>query len=344
MDSKRSENSADEILVLGNELLKMFQDELLITLEHFLAKQWGPEWLTKCSILDGTNSDAPKKDLQFLLKQIVQKNNGNFRLALAKNLFEEQKLTKIQLDALMQIQKHRNEWAHPDSAKLRLNLLQELANQILSFYGGKTNAVVEYCAFILRFEEKDQDAIPRILANSVLFRKHVGKIDNLVQGIAENANLLAEITQLKDKLKKSPTTTFEPTGLIPGYEYLTYEELQKTLDALLHSTTSLLRTFVLLNMALGAESMKVLSISKSLTRSKAVKNLIEDYESKKNLESLATMLQDLTKVGEDFAGYTPEDCDCQFCVTFGKGFAMMSEVRIATELTTQIYSLIRKVN
>lgn len=340
MSMNNIEHPGDEVLVLGNEILKMLQDNLMKSLETGLAKRWGIEWFRDCSIVESRALDEIKPDLQFILKQIVQKNNGNFRLALAETLFKEQRLSKQQLDALANIQKSRNAWAHPDSSRMTITLLRDLSNQILNFYGPLNNSLVDYCSFILSFQENDDEAIPKILANSVLFRRHIGKVNNLLEGITENANLLAQIIQLEDKLKKSPNQLQNTFGLIPGYESLTYEDLEDNLEALGHATSSLYKSYNNLNLLILIESMKVISISNAISKNAEVKSLVSDIESEKSLEGLMAFFKQIQQVTEDWP-VIPEDCKCDWCSVFPSNTGMLSEVNAITKVTERIHEISR---
>ena len=135
MSTNSKASASDEIHVLGNEILKTFQDEIMALLEKSLSIKWGDDWLTLCTISDSEKSAEVKKDLQFILKQLVQKNNGNFRLAISQELFSTDRLKKDQLESLAKIQEFRNLWAHPDSGLMTLSMLRKLASSIVRFYG-----------------------------------------------------------------------------------------------------------------------------------------------------------------------------------------------------------------
>lgn len=343
MKLENSNQSSDEVFVLGNEILKMLQDDLFLRLSTELESRWGTNWLAECSILDDSQGAEIKSDLQFLLKQLIQKNNGNFRLALSKEIFGAVRLTKTQLEALASIQRYRNSWAHPDSNRMTLTLLRELSAKILLFYGEVTNPLVEYCLFILSFKESDSDALPKILSNSVLFRKHVGIVDGLVQGIAENANLLAQITQLKEKLKKSPHQEYSGSAIIPGYESLTYDTLENTLNTLGHASNSLFQTFVHLNIGVAAESMKTIAILQKTSKNRVITKILKEYGTEQ-LTDLANEMNELTKMAKDNTELLTPKCVCDFCYHFeGRGLGMMEEVKRATILTTNIYNSVQKL-
>ena len=342
MAKENTNQSSNEVFVLGNEILIMLQEDHFSILELELKSRWGSEWFMDCSILDSNQKNELKNDLQFLLKQIIQKNNGNFRLALSKRLFREPKLTKSQLEALSAVQGFRNSWAHPDSTHMTLTTLRELAFQILNFYGKETNPLVDYCSFILKFQKNDDEAIPRILANSVLFRRHVEKVDNLVHGMTENVNLLAQITQLKDTLKNSKERYLEDNDLIPDYENIEFKKLQDSLVIATHIAISFFKAYYYLNMAVAQESLKTISIAKKLSKSKKIKILIDDFEATGRLEELMTKIELLKEASKELDS-TLEDCLCEFCTNYKK-MGIISDVHNLTEISKQIVSVISKID
>ncbi len=342
MNMSSSKHSDNEVLIIGNEILKMLQDDLMTTLETGLRKRWGSNWFEDCLIRDDIQNIEIKRDLQFILKQIVQKNNGNFRLALAEILFTEQRLSKLQLDSLANIQKFRNMWAHPESSNMTLSLLQDLSNQVVLFYGPMINSLVDYCKFVLRFKESDDDAIPKILANSVLFRRHLSEVNGIVEGITENSKLLSQISQLKDKLDKSNNYIHDNEAIIPGYESLKYSDLDQTLATLNHGASTLLKSYAYLHIALAAESLKIISISKSLSKDKQVSELIRDFESEESLKSISQIGPRFTEIAKMAGEMLADDCKCQICEVIGSGFVIIGEIKNLTEFTSQIYTLITK--
>ena len=331
--------SSNEVLILGNELLMMLQEDLFSRLQSELELRWGSNWLAECSIFEKGNHGEPKSDLQFLLKQIIQMNNGNFRLAISKQLFGELKMTKEQLDSLSKIQVFRNSWAHPIAEQMTLSLLRELSLEILRLYGNKKNSLVEYCFFIKNVKGNDFEALPRILANSVLFRKHVGIIDNLVADIAENSNLLAQITQLKDRIKMSPNHNYAGSGVVPGYENLTFDELRNTIDTLLHTSITAIRSFANLNAHVALESMKSVTTIKKYSKNKEILDLIKKFESQE-MSELSEILTGLMEFESELVidEVIPPECTCSFC-EFGTQLGMFSVIRKTTELTTEIWEI-----
>ncbi len=85
-------NFTNEIFVVGNEILKNFQDNIYDVLEANLKPLWGDNWFDQC-LIESPSQTKLQKDLQGLLRQILFHNNGNFRLALAYGLFQNIKMT-----------------------------------------------------------------------------------------------------------------------------------------------------------------------------------------------------------------------------------------------------------
>lgn len=326
MSELAPEKTSNEVLILGNELLMMLQENLFSHLQSEFELRWGSNWLAECSILEKSNHGEPKSDLQFLLKQVCQMNNGNFRLAISKQLFGELKMTKEQLESLSKIQVFRNSWAHPIAEQMTLSLLRELSIEILKLYGNQRNSLVDYCSFIRNVKGNDFDALPRILANSVLFRKHIGIIDNLVANIAENSNLLAQITQLKDRIKMSPNHNYVGSGVVPGYENLTFDELRDTIDSLLHTSITAIRSIVNLNAYVALESLKLGATVKKYCNDGQILDLLQKFESQEMLE-LSEIIPELVKFESELAigEVIPQECTCSFC-KLGTGLGMFSVI------------------
>lgn len=109
----------DEIWNTGANLLKQFGASLFNMLEDELKGQWGADWFDACTQESLSKHRPIKKDLQGLLREIVDSNNRVFRLALARSLFSTSALHKSVLDDLAQIKKLRNEWFHEESELLK---------------------------------------------------------------------------------------------------------------------------------------------------------------------------------------------------------------------------------
>ena len=195
----KNSDFTNEILVFGNEILKSFQDSIYHVLEENLKPLWGDNWFEQC-VIENPSQTKSQKDLQSLLRQVLFHNNGNFRLALAKGLFKNDKLTKFQLDLLSEIQIQRNLWAHPDEIHLNAEQLRSLASNILRFLGDNKSDLSERCNFIIKANLKDDKLIPKILMNSNLFKKHIESINEIFSNSESKSSLESEIMRLRDKV------------------------------------------------------------------------------------------------------------------------------------------------
>ncbi len=122
-------NSNNPIYVMGNEILLEFRDLVSSSIESELLPLFGENWFEECVIEKPTPSVFTAVDLQFLLKEILDRNNGNFRLALAKSIFKTSSLNKVVLDNFDIARKLRNLWAHP-TRTLELADLHKLARAV----------------------------------------------------------------------------------------------------------------------------------------------------------------------------------------------------------------------
>lgn len=301
---------SDEIHVLGNELLKNFQDEIMNVLEKNLSARWGDDWLMQCTISDSEKFVEVKKDLQFILKQVVQKNNGNFRIAISQELFNADRLKKEQIESLAKIQDFRNSWAHPDSELMTLSLLRKLATTIIDFYGNIKNNLVKYCSFILSFNESDGEAIPKILVNSSIFKRHLSSIDNIMKNIEENSNLMGKIYDLNKKMEEYKKNGINGKSVVPGYSSMTYDALLEISSVSSHMAKGFMGAYYVMNLKLAVANLRLLIEMKESTESKKIELLIENWEE----DNLQTFNESLKKLMENRESMDfPEGCDCQFC-------------------------------
>ena len=212
--------------------------------------------------------------------------------------------------SLAKIQEFRNLWAHPDTDLMTLSILRKLASAIVEFYGINENNLVEYCNFILSFNEADGEAMPKILVNSSIFKRHVSNVDNIMKSIDENANLMGKIIDLNKKMEEYKKNGVDGKSLVPGYTSTTYEDLLESNIMAAHMATGFVGAYYVMNLKLGIANMKRLILIKNSTKNKEVKLLIENYE-KSAAQTLKEEVAALTELRSsmDF----PEGCDCQFC-------------------------------
>jgi hypothetical protein len=120
-------------------------------------------------------------DLSFLLRQILDLNNHNFRLALGMSIFGNAQMQKPHLTALEQIRKSRNFWAHPNRFA-KLYDLNRLAFNIQAIVPSSL-PLAKKCAMLLKTEETNghlatiasMTEINRLYRNSAEYRSEVAR-------------------------------------------------------------------------------------------------------------------------------------------------------------------------
>ena len=151
----------DEIWTTGANLLKLFGTSLFSSLESQLKDKWGEDWFGRCTEASPSKSHPVKKDLQGLLKEIVDYNNQVFRLAISKSFFSTSSLHKSVLEDFAQIKKSRNDWFHEEnepSKQLTHKDLLKLVTALLRV--SKDLSIVAYCNQIERsLSEKNMIAL-----------------------------------------------------------------------------------------------------------------------------------------------------------------------------------------
>jgi hypothetical protein len=105
----------DEVRQVGFSLLSEYQNGLFPEIEKILQPKYGNDWFQKCLSEEKWKGKNPSKDLYTLLKEVVDFNNHNFRLAIAKSMFGRHVLTAAELEEIGKIFKYRNKWAHDQS-------------------------------------------------------------------------------------------------------------------------------------------------------------------------------------------------------------------------------------
>ena len=105
----------DEVRQVGFSLLSEYQNGLFPEIEKILQPIYGDDWFKKCLSEEKWRWKNPSNDLYTLLKEAVDFNNQNFRMAIAKSMFDRHTLTDIELEEIRKIFKYRNKWAHDQS-------------------------------------------------------------------------------------------------------------------------------------------------------------------------------------------------------------------------------------
>jgi hypothetical protein len=302
----KNNDFTNEIFVVGNEILKNFQDDIYNVLEINLKPLWGDNWFDKC-IIESPSQPKSQKDLQGLLRQILFHNNGNFRLALAKGLFQNDKMTKIQLDLLSDIQFQRNLWAHPDEINLNAEQLRKLASNILRFLGDNKTDLSSRCDFIIKANLKDDNLIPKILMNSNLFKKHIDSINEIFSNSDSKSFLESEIMRLRDKVS-----------------YL--EALKKTgkgnssvdITSVYHFSVDMLTKYIFLQV-IYINVFLLMHYSLNSSSDKDIKSLVDKFENVEDLQNemseILIQYQEVDKIREENMG--TKNCKCEYCKLLG---------------------------
>lgn len=174
-------NTGNPIFVLGQEYLLDFTQLLSSELEKFLLEKWGEDWFEQCVIREPNISLDSMNDLSFLMRQILDLNNHNFRVALAMSFFGKVQMEKPHLTALEMIRKSRNFWAHPNRL-IKLHDLNKLAFNIRAVIPA-SEPLAEKCARLLPNEETGDNLsliasmteINRIYRNTTEYRTEMAK-------------------------------------------------------------------------------------------------------------------------------------------------------------------------
>ena len=90
-------NSGNPIFVLGQEYLLDFAQFLSNSISSFLLEKWGEDWFEQCVVKEGHVQIEDMSDLSFLLRQILDLNNHNFRFALGMSTFGTAQMQKPHL-------------------------------------------------------------------------------------------------------------------------------------------------------------------------------------------------------------------------------------------------------
>ena len=174
-------NTGNPIFVLGQEYLLDFTQLLSKELEKFLLEKWGEDWFEQCAVREPNISPDSMNDLSFLMRQILDLNNHNFRVAMAMSFFGKMQMEKPHLTALEMIRKSRNFWAHPNRL-IKLNDLNKLAFNIRALIPA-SEPLAERCARLLSTEERSDHLsviasmteINRIYRNTTEYRTEMAK-------------------------------------------------------------------------------------------------------------------------------------------------------------------------
>ena len=197
----------DEVRQVGFSLLSEYQNGLFPEIEKILQPLHGDNWFHKCLSDEKWKGKNPTKDLYTLLKEIVDYNNQNFRMALAKSLFSRHSLNKIEIEELGKIFKYRNKWAHDQSdieSQVNLTDLRTLATLVKKYAMSESTKLS--CEEILVSKSPIElilsiPAVARNLPENVRSSDQMLKISSLLDNFEKSQdNDATRITELRDGL------------------------------------------------------------------------------------------------------------------------------------------------
>lgn len=303
----KNSDFTNEILVFGNEILKSFQDSIYHVLEENLKPLWGDNWFEQC-VIENPSQIKLQKDLQSVLRQVLFHNNGNFRLALAKGLFKNDKLTKFQLDLLSDIQIQRNLWAHPDEIHLNAEQLRRLASNILRFLGDNKSDLSERCDFIIKANLKDDKLIPKILMNSNLYKKHIESINEIFSNSESKSSLESEIMRLRDKV--SYLEALKKSGKNSG---------SVDINSIYHFSIDMLANYIFLQV-IYINVFLLMHYSLYSSSDKDIKSLVDKFSNGEELQNemteILTQYHAVDEIRQEKMG--TKNCKCEYCILLGK--------------------------
>ena len=197
----------DEVRQVGFSLLSEYQNGLFPEIEKILQPLHGDDWFHKCLSDEKWKGKNPTKDLYTLLKEIVDYNNQNFRMALAKSLFSRHSLNKIEIEELGKIFKYRNKWAHDQSdieSQVNLTDLRTLATLVKKYAISESTKLS--CEEILVSKSPIElilsiPAVARNLPENVRTSDQMLKISSILDNFEKSQDSEAtRITELRDGL------------------------------------------------------------------------------------------------------------------------------------------------
>jgi len=302
----KNNDFTNEIFVVGNEILKNFQDDIYNVLEIHLKPLWGDNWFEQC-IIESPSQAKSQKDLQGILRQILFHNNGNFRLALAKGIFKNDKMTKIQLDLLSDIQIQRNLWAHPDEININAEQLRKLASNILKFLGDHKTDLSDRCDFIIKANLKDHNLIPKILMNSNLFKKHIDSINEIFSNSDSKSFLESEIMRLRDKV--SYLEALKKTGK---------DNSSVDITSVYHFSVDMLANYIFLQV-IYINVFLLMKYSLNSSSDKEIKGLVDKFgdgeELQNEMSEILIQYHTIDEIRQEKMG--TKNCKCEYCKLLG---------------------------
>jgi len=298
--AKNSSNVGNPIYTLGQELILEFTEALSSRISIFLSSTWGENWVEECTIQDSSANQIRITDLNFILRQTLDLNNHNFRIAIAKEFMSRNMLEKSHLQSLEMIRKSRNLWAHPDRV-LGLRDLHLLAMNI-SVFVQNGESLGTKCREIMSLSMKEEHL--NAIAN-------ITKISRDYQHSIEYRSELAKT--LKEFAKRAESNNNDGN-------------FKRHYMSVIHTSENLWINFLILQ-SLYYQLLfdRLAEIREPRTgrlkiSSEILDKLYRDLDTKK---ALSFAKDYATKIAND---ETRNNCDCDFCELFeSSGFVELKE-------------------
>lgn len=195
-------NHDNPLFILGQEYLLEFAEVLESTISKNLSKKWGENWLVQCVIPERNTTPKNISDLSFQLKQILDLNNHNFRMAIAIEFLGQPVLNKAHLTALEMVRKSRNFWAHPDRI-ITLKDLHRLAFNLIAIIPSEYPLAAK-CRDALQISDKEkfERKIVALISINQLYR-------NSVEYRSELSLAIKEFNKVSSNINKSGASDIE---------------------------------------------------------------------------------------------------------------------------------------
>lgn len=336
----------DEVRQVGFSLLSEYQNGLFPEIEKILQPKYGDDWFHKCLSEEKWKGKNPSKDLYTLLKEVVDFNNHNFRLAIAKSTFDRHVLTATELEEIGKIFKYRNKWAHDQSDienQVNLKDLKDLTRLVLKYALNESTKLS--CEEIL----KSKSPIDLMLS-----------IPAVARNLPENFRTTEQITNIVTLLKKyDKSQAANPEMLTQMQDGLrttfhAWRRTQLQLDALL-LRHRLLQAQIMAKIRVDANSFKedlnIESLGHFEFNDTSAEFELMDEVGKLSgnlglytaplLEQIEKQVEEVLKAHEELSKSTGEgNCVCDYCKIDPHGFGPLyaSDLEIEQFLEEEVFN------
>ena len=307
VEQNSAHNSGNAIYVLGQELLLEFGNLLADTLEQNLSARWGSNWFEECLSDGGRDSRSSKRDLHFLLKEIVDRNNHNFRNAVASAFFATSTLHRTQIESLASLMKARNLWAHPERT-IVLKDLKKLSLAMISLLASDHPLNAKCQKVMLMSENKEHFVKVAVLTNF---------FDYLVKSSVLTPSANGDVADLYAKFSNS---NYKTSGTVAAQESSpTYEDQALVITGMMHFIEDLSLSFQLVE---GLCASAILDMTIDMRHPQSAYPMVSNdqlLELKADID-IESKLVNITSMVEEIRTERGRiDCECFYCLEVGVG-------------------------